>query len=568
IYKGEFPKVEMYFPEINTTIEFFSIFIPGDIKNSSLPSIFLKVRGSGQMIFFLPSIYDSIPVYKKKRVILKSKEGEIGLDSKNGKTFFVPQDLKHFYVPDAEKLKDIFDKQDSYSIKELDHGKDKYYAGVFWKGEFEDEVLISWHYPDMRDLKNVFIGHYYSRFFKNVNSIIDYTLANKIDLQKKIRGFHRNIFDARQPSYLKDAYSAQLSSFVKQSWFSKKGQFGVWEGSCLCCGLQTTDVSYYGSWLYVRLFPELERTGIQLTAKFQRRDGWIPHFFPGTFSHIDEYRRKDMNMQFVLMVFRNYRIWNDNDFLIKIYQSVKKAVLGSLKWDNDSDHIPDIEGPDQTFDSWGWKGCSIYLATLQLASLKASSEIAHILKDKNFKVICDKEYAIVRKNIIKKLWNGTHFDLWVHKGKKDEGSLLDALSGDWYLRLLGIGSILPEHMVRSHLKRCWKYNRKKFDPEIMKAYSTPGEKGHCYINGGYKDNKKLCFQQYEPWTGIEYSYALHLYLTGMKRKAFRVIRDVHERKKKCGMVWNHIECGGDYFRPMVIGAFWDLIAAKKIIINR
>jgi hypothetical protein len=50
----------------------------------------------------------------------------------------------------------------------------------------------------------------------------------------------------------------------------------------------------------------------------------------------------------------------------------------------------------------------------------------------------------------------------------------------------------------------------------------------------------------------------------MKEEAFQVIKDVVERKLKCGMFFNHIECGGDYFRPMVIGAFWELLKGKYL----
>ena len=96
------------------------------------------------------------------------------------------------------------------------------------------------------------------------------------------------------------------------------------------------------------------------------------------------------------------------------------------------------------------------------------------------------------------------------------------------------------------------------DASYMRHYITPGEKGWCYANGGYPDGRRVVFQQFEPWTGIEYSFATHLALMGMRKDAMTVVREVHERKVAAGMVWNHIECGGDYFRPLMIGALWDL----------
>jgi len=556
-YRGEFPKVKLSYPELPVEIEFLSFFIPGDIKNSSLPDVICKVRGRGDLCFLFPSSMLSETEMEGRKVFLKSEKGELGLYSEKGKAF---------YTPCGSGIFNSFAR--SWKLPEVNQGcniKNFYYAGIFFEKKFEDEIVISWYFPDMRDYENNFIGHYYTNYFKSCREVMDYTVKNKGMLRAKTEGFYKKTYSKNLPQYLKDSYTAQLSSFVKQSWLTKDGKFGVWEGSCSCCGLQTTDVAYYGSWLYVKLFPELEKAGIRLLAKFQREDGWIPHFFPGTFKHIDEYRRKDMNMQFVLMVFRNYFLWNDKNFLREMYPKVKKAISGAYNWDTDGDKIPDIEGPDQTFDAWGWKGCSIYLAVLWLASLRVGIKTGEMLNDRIFAEKCREDFKIVKKNIIDKLWNGKYFILWSDGKSRDESCLLDALSGDWYCYLSGLGHILPEDMIKLHLKACLKYNRKKMDPTYMKAYYTPGEDGFCYINGGYKDNKRVSFQQYEPWTGLEYAFAVHLHIMGMRKEALRVIKDVYDRKLKCGMIWNHIECGGDYFRPMVIGIFADTIEKKACV---
>jgi len=536
-YEGNIAKVNLSFDGLPINIEFSSFFIPGDIKNSSLPVILCKVKGKGKLIFVMPSHFPSILKVEKQRVILKSKEGELCIYTKTGKILTSLLDKERLY-------RRIFPKK---------------VAAILFDGVFNEEFIISWYFPNMRDFEDNFIGHYYANFFKSSQEVLNYVLKNKNFLQRKTEEFRKKINNLNYPQYLKDAISSQLSVFVKESWLTKDGKFGVWEGSCCCCGLQTTDVAYYGSWLYFTLFPELERAGIKLTAKFQnKKDGWIPHFFPGTFKYVDEYRRKDMNMQFVLMVYRDYLFWKDVNFLKEMYPVVKKAIIGVYAWDTDNDRIPDIEGPDQTFDQWNWRGCTIYLATLWLAALKVGSAIGKIMKDDDFVKRCESDIPIVKDNIIKKLWNGKYFILWNNGKDKDEGCLIDGLTGDWFCYLIGLGHILPEDMIKSHLKMCLKYNKKKVDISYMKAYAIPEEKGVCYINGGYKDNRKYCLQQYEPWTGLEYTFAIHLYIMGMKKEAMQVVRDVHIRKLNCGMAWNHIECGGHYYRAMVIGIFFYL----------
>ena len=49
----------------------------------------------------------------------------------------------------------------------------------------------------------------------------------------------------------------------------------------------------------------------------------------------------------------------------------------------------------------------------------------------------------------------------------------------------------------------------------------------------------------------------------MKKEALRAIKDAHDRKASCGTTWIQIECGGDYFRPMVIGLLWDLMTGQQ-----
>jgi uncharacterized protein (DUF608 family) len=313
--------------------------------------------------------------------------------------------------------------------------------------------------------------------------------------------------------------------------------------------------------LYSALFPQLERAGIELTARHQRRkDGWIPHSFYGSFKLVDEYRRKDMNSQFTLMVLRDHLQWRDRRFLRSIHPKVKKAVLGAKAWDTDGDGLPEVEGTAQTFDQWGFTGTSAYVGVLWLATLRAAARLARDAGDSAFAKECEAAFPRAQASLIGKLWNGKWFAIASDGKKRDECLLLDAISGDWFMRALGMGGVLPDGMVRSHLRWALRLNRKRFDFSYMKQYGTPGERGWCYINGGYIKEKRTGFQQYEPWTGIEFTFAAHLLLMGMKAEGLRVIREVHERRVSCGTVWNHQECGGDYYRPFVIGLAWELLA--------
>jgi len=552
-----FPTIKVEYPSVGVKIEYSSFFIPGDLKNSSLPAVSIRVQGEGELVFMLSDRFPANALVRRNEVFMEGREGGIGMASRRGRAFSVPGWGAQWTINSWIAWKKGFQvksKSDSRVVRRT--------GGLHWSGKFNDEFVLAWSYPVNRDNTGKPMGHWYNRYFKDARAVARYVRSNLGSLKSRTAKFTESIRRGPGTPELKETYSSQLFSFVKQSWLTKDGKFGEWEGSCSCCGVQTTDVSYYGSWIYFSLFPMLEESGIKLTRKFQRKDGWIPHYFPGTFSRIDEYRRKDMNMQYVLMVWRDYLKWKDKGFLKEMWPSFKKAILGVYSWDKDGDGIPEVEGSAQTFDCWGFSGTSSFIAILWMAALRVGSGAARQMGDYGFALRCESDLNRVRHRTIRTLWNGKYFDLAVDGKKKDNCCMLDTLSGDWYCRLMGLGGILPDSMVVSHLKSCLKMCRKRMDPKVMGHYYTPGEEGWYYANGAYPDGHNVCFQQVEPWTGIEYSFAIHLALMGMRKESLRVVKDVHDRKARCGMVWNHIECGGDYFRPMMIGGLWDLLAGR------
>ncbi len=553
VLEDEFPFVRMTFPEVGVKTEFWSPFIPGNINDSTLPAVFVRVKSRNRLVFILRGRFPSRAKVKGNTVFLESREGTIALKSKRGKPFAV--NFGHWRDSIFEGRVPKPPKRTGRTVMQI--------MGIIWNGGADDEMTMAWHYPNSRDDEGFFMGHRYVNRYRSCRAVLNDVTARRNRLRAATERFSRGIFGTRAPGFLKDAMSAQLHSFVKQSWLTKDGKFGVWEGSCQCCGLQTTDVAFQGSWLYFRHFPELERSGMRLTAKFQRKsDGWIPHFFPGTFTKVDEYRRKDMNMQFVMMAVRDWLFWKDKAFLREMYPTIKKAMLCTYGWDINGDGIPEVEGKAQTYDAWGFSGTTSYLTVLWLGALRAAAVGARALGDKAFAARCEADFPRVQKALIDKLWNGRYFDLGVEGKKRDRCCMVDGLAGDWFCRLMGLGGVVPDQMVRKHLASAWRLCRKRSDYSYMQSYITPGEEGWCYINGGYPDGRRVCFQQFEPWTGSEYDYAIHLALMGQRKRALKVVKDVQDRKVKCGMTYNHLECGGDYYRPMVIGAFWDLLAGQ------
>ncbi|MGL4176320.1 MAG: GH116 family glycosyl hydrolase [Dermatophilaceae bacterium] len=555
-FTSEFPKVRLHHPEVGITVDYLSYFIPGNVKDSSLPVVTMKVKGAqrGRLMFLFP--FCGTPEVSGNQVTIRNGGRSLTLHSKRGQAF-ARKRYFFFYFSDFDNPLYTWEPQDT---------PDEYFAGVFLKGDVDDEITLTWHNPQWIDKAGVRNRFYYTTFFRDSEQVLAYARSEQRRLEAETLRFHESIWSTNQPTYLKDAYAAQLNSLVKSSWLGHNGDFGVWEGSNLSCCLETVDVSYYGSWLYLQLFPELDTRAKELIAVHQRADGHIPHGLAGTFGRHDQYGRCDLNSQFILQLYRNYYVLGDEQLLTRHYGVMRKAWEQVYDWDEDGDLIPEVshlKHRDTTFDAMTWEGMHIYVATLWLATLKVMAAAARVMGDTATQHRAERDFAVVQSTVIEKFFNGHHFVMMRSGGDVDEGCLVDALSGDWYSRLCGLGPVLPEALTRAHLDAVWRLNRTRVDLNYMTAYTTPGETGWLVTNVGYADGRiPSGGQQYESWTGLEYTLAAHYWLLGDRRKARRVVRDVQERKARSGTSFNHRECGGNYFRPMSIGMMWELATGR------
>jgi len=223
----------------------------------------------------------------------------------------------------------------------------------------------------------------YENWFSSSGEVCDYVIDHLSYLATYTRKFHDVMYDTTLEKWIIDSVTAQLTTLITSSFYTKDGTFAIWEGGPGCCGLNTLDVLYHGSIPIALLFPELDRAQIELSAKFQLKPGMpqfekyvlafsenarefkrrvkedpsilsdpkkrleallevikitgkdptgrIPHFFPGTFSKIDAYHMVDLMPKFALLVYRHYLWTGDKDFAKKLWGNVKLAIDTVLK---------------------------------------------------------------------------------------------------------------------------------------------------------------------------------------------------------------------------------------------
>ncbi len=422
--------------------------------------------------------------------------------------------------------------------------------------------ILAWHFPNQYDYSrnSNFLGHMYSRWFRNSLEVIREMARRHEELFHQTEAFQNALYDSSMPPKIKDAVNAQLTTLNKETWWVKDGTFAVWEGMG-CCGLQTLDVAFYGSHPISLLFPHQQKTSMRLTARHQRPDGEMPHFFPGTFEHPDAWFKIDLMPAFALMVYRDYLWSGDHAYLREMWPVITKAMAYDQRTDKNKDFLPDDHGPDSTFDGWPMDGTTCYVSSIFLAALAAGIRMAQVLGDTQTQANYTLWLEKGKKSFESELWNGQYYQMAhdIDSGAEDTGILLAGTVGQWYADICDLGDILPRDHVKRHNEAVFHYCRHKTRPGM--PYVNPHD-GIAYINGfwphgGTPEGEG---QWSGPWTGMEYMFAATLANLGRTDLAVTVTTDVYNRYVHRRAPWDHIECGEHYFRPLSV---WTVLLALQ-----
>ncbi|MEM1569274.1 MAG: GH116 family glycosyl hydrolase [Candidatus Bathyarchaeia archaeon] len=670
-YLGEYPLAKLRFIDsllmVNVELEAFSPFIPGDVKNSSIPTAIFAFRIQNTTdktveVSLLSCLKNPIgkPVKNRKyiqRIIKRADRtsifmaaegvpekdptyrGSMVLTVLDPEASFEPcllakaQSFKRMWVDfrsdghlDSKTL-EAFSLEDVYGLLCS--------KTVLKPGEARDIVFIlSWFFPNHIDTRGNLIGHMYENWFKDALEVDTYVVENLKTLKEMTECFHKTLYDTSLDYWVVDAVSAQLTTMVKSSFYTKDGTFAIWEGGPGCCGLETLDVTFYGSIPIALIFPELEKVQLKLTAKFQLNPenpryeeyvlgfpenrmlfakkalenprilsepstlrkallevvretgldpkGRIPHLFPGTFKDVDAYHMVDLMPKYALLVYRDYLWTGDENNLRELWESVKEALDNVLRtMDPANKKLPYHYAPSgfefmrgvlsipmgfQTYDVWSFLGYSTYVCGIWLSALKAVQRIATVLEDENYASEIKAIYEEALKNFEDMLWNGEYFNLWSDplSGLKDEGCMTDQLCGQWYANLTELSPICERSKILSALKAILKYNVKYDEGLINGSYPAVGKRPALNGDMAYPNEVGMPWaigsQPDTPWTGTEYAFASLLIQEGLINEGLAIAKNVYDRYAKAGLTWNHLECGGHYYRAMDV---WALLTALE-----
>ncbi len=415
--------------------------------------------------------------------------------------------------------------------------------------------VFTWYFPNHLTKEGKNLGHYYENLFPDALEANKLLTGDNTIFERAV-AFSDFIFNTDMPEVYPECWSSHLSTIIKSSAYLKNGRFGLWEGLGFC-GFHTTDITYHASFGLLVLFPDLQKKQIKMGAEFQREDGRVHHSFSTDLDNVDNgFDRVDMNMQFVLMVLRDYLFTGDRKYLEDLWDNVKRAMDSIESLDGDNDGLPDTDTKRNTYDAWNFSGTPTYICILWLAALKASVKIAEIMNDSERS---EKWTNLLEKgkcSLEEKLWNGEYYNLWSDGSYTDESLMTDQLDGEWFLRVSGIEGNIDDGKIADILRCIFANN---FDEEAG------------LINASCPENKNTSMHTYKNcqaeavWTGIGYVFAALCSTVGLHDISETIVTSIHENQMNFGAFWDHWECGHHYTRPMA--SFSTINAAAGLKVN-
>lgn len=467
----QFPFVHLNFIDslmpVEVEMEVFSPFIPGDVKNSSLPAMMFnfKVRSkidktvtvtlvanyrNGAGYNFEEKLYTSEIKLKSGYVLnnagitgVPATESSFGTQTmaclseettwRAGWEHTHPhyeELLRHAKLPNIDTTYPVEGKG-GRNVKNSRTGKVNGAERSFTSmavthdlkkgGAFEHKLAYTWNFPNLYNSEKTRLeGNYYSNFFQNSEQVANYVIDNFDNLYKRSRLFVDDLFASTLAPEVLNQINAQFNTLITSAWLTKKGEFGVLEGmNCdnSCCGINTIDVSMYATQLIVSLFPELQKESMRIHRDLQQPNGMVAHSYIKDFTRDpqnapDVTDRLDVAMQYAILVVRDFMWTNDRKFLEEMWPSVKSAMNYMMGRDLNNDQMPDMSGIMCSYDNFPMYGLASYIHTQWLCALSMCIEAAKVMGDKK----AETQYAGILKNgkklLGEKIWNGKYFRLY------------------------------------------------------------------------------------------------------------------------------------------------------------
>jgi uncharacterized protein (DUF608 family) len=439
--------------------------------------------------------------------------------------------------------------------------------------------LLSWFFPEQRqrptaghemEVKfkelgttqkaeaNKYLGRRYNKFgsLENINR---YFVKNLDRMEEQSALWVETIYASSLDESLKHLLCNSVYPLFKTSFWLEDGRFNILESTNCCANPDCVHVRYYGSIPLVLFFPELDQQILRRFAKYRgpfggAEAGQIPEQFYG-FSLEFPFGRPLLqnNLSFVLMVYRDYLWTGDTEFLNEMWPAIRDAMDFLIRADTDEDGLPDNVGIKQSYDDYDMGDSPTYTSVMWLATLRAAEEMAALMRDKQRTAAYRELFARGRDTVENTLWNGQYYGLGEDANARV--CFADALNGQWYADMLGLGDLLDAKRVQETLASIFRYNHPATPYGIVNGF-IPGQGIDYPEQAGYFQT-----QAASVWPGTTFAVAsLGLY-RGFHDEPLAAAKEVHDNyENNLGNLWNMRESNDAesglpmawpfYYRPM------------------
>ena len=436
--------------------------------------------------------------------------------------------------------------------------------------------VLSWHFPYYRQGAGEMgaiegWGEHkreYARRFENARAVNDYVIKNWDRLVSQTKDWNKTWYDSTLPYWFLDRAFIPLNCLASQTmhWLDN-GRWWGWEG-INCCPGTCQHVWGYAQGM-ARIFPEIEmyfRDEVDFGLSWQENgETWYRGESGKHVAH-------DGHAATIMRAYREHQMSADDSFLKKRWDRIKKSIEFLIDEDGNENGI--LEGRQfNTLDA-AWYGPMAWISSMYLGALQAGWAMASEVGDTRFANKCKKIIAAGSKNIVDELFNGEYF---IHKPDTEhnatntnDGSSIDQIRGQNFIRQLGLPRVIPEKETKSALQSIYKYNfvpdaavyHDKMQKDIPggRWYAMAGEgglvicsfpKGGADKAGGGRKGNLFAGYLNECMNGFEYEAISGMVWEDFLEEGIACFRAVHDRYHASKRnPYSEVECSDHYSRSL------------------
>jgi len=449
----------------------------------------------------------------------------------------------------------------------------------------EFEFFITWHFPNRKAWATDLVGNYYTTQYVDAWDVIRKIHSRIPQMEEKTLEFVNAFIEADLPEVVKEAALFNMSTLRTQTCFrTADGLFFGWEGTMdivgSCMGSCTHVWNYEQTTPFI--FGELAR--LQRTVEFGHATNEIGLMSFRVNLPIENAQKMnraaaDGQMGTIMKMYRDWQLSGDDALLKILWPNVKKAlefcwIEGG--WDADKDGV--MEGCQHNTMDVEYFGPNPQMEFWYLGALRAASEMARYLGDKDFSNTCDRLFQQGSQWTDENIYNGEYYFqeirppedpksvssyLSAGMGAKElgnptfqlgKGCLVDQLVGQYMSHICDLGYLAKEENVKKTLQSIMKYNYRASMVNHfnnMRSYALGDEAALLMASFPY-GRPEVPFPYYsEVMTGFEYTAGNGMLFEGMKEDGLKVITNIRNRydgNKRSP--FDEAECGHHYARAM------------------